>query len=215
MRHWERVIACCAATVVVLPLLAIPAIQWGCPLVAHWRYSPREGDIVFQSLPPSRLSLAIEGATRSRYSHCGIVARDEGRWVVYEAYRGVAAMPLSEWLRRGQRGGFVAYRLKEAHRAHVPEFLAATREQFGKPYDVRYRWDDERIYCSELVFKAFEQAAGEQLGSLVRLGDLNWQPFRATIEHYEVGLPPLEREMITPRGLSEAEQLEEVYRFGL
>jgi hypothetical protein len=44
---------------------------------------------------------------------------------------------------------------------------------------------------------------------------LNWEPFTATIEHYEGAPPPLGREMITPRDLAKAEQLEEVFRFGL
>lgn len=213
--RWERLLTWGLPALLMLPIVAFAAIHWGRPLVAQWRYAPQDGDIVFQSLPSSRLSRAIEGATRSRFSHCGIVAREDGRWVVYEAYRGVGPTPLAEWLSRGQEGGFVVYRLKESHRIHIPAMLSATRSYLGRPYDVRYRWDDEKIYCSELVFKAYEEASGESLGRRVRLGDLKWKPFTATIEHYEGGPPPLEREMITPRDLAKASQLEEVYRFGL
>jgi hypothetical protein len=65
------------------------------------------------------------------------------------------------------------------------------------------------------VFKAYQQTTGESLGEFVRLGELNWKPFAATIEYYEGGPSPLDREMITPRDLAGAEQLEEVFRFGL
>jgi len=85
----------------------------------------------------------------------------------------------------------------------------------GRPYDARYRWDDELVYCSELVAKAFEQASGRQLGKRVRLGELNWQPFQRTIERIEGGPVPLDREMLTPRDLAAAEELREVVRFGL
>src|SRR5262245_52456638 len=195
---------------------ALPIVVLGLrPTVARWRYQPREGDIVFQSLPPSRLSIAIEGATHSPYSHCGIVAGNGKTWVVIEAYRGVADTPLQEWLTRGQGGEFAVYRLRQPYNLHISEMIRAARKQAGKPYDVRYRWDDEQIYCSELIFKAYETASHERLGELVRLGELDWQPYRATIEYYEGGPVPLDREVITPRDLARAEQLEEVYHFGL
>jgi hypothetical protein len=214
-RRRERFVALSVAVLLLLPVVVFAGVLWIPPLAARWRYEPREGDIVFQSLPSSRLSRAIEGATHSRFSHCGIVERDEGRWTVLEAYRGVERTALSEWLARGQEGGFVVYRLKEPFRENVPAMLASAHTHLGKPYDVRYRWDDEKIYCSELVFKAYKQATGESLGRLTPLGELNWKPFTATIEHYEGAPPPLDREMITPRDLARAEQLEEVFRFGL
>jgi Permuted papain-like amidase enzyme, YaeF/YiiX, C92 family len=197
-------------------LCALPILVLLCrPVVARWIYKPKQGDIVFQSLPPNRLSIAIEGATHSSYSHCGIVARRDGRWVVIEAYRGVEETPLMEWLARGQGGGFVVYRLRSPHDQNIPALIADARSHLGKPYDSRYQWDDERIYCSELVFKAYLRAGRSPLGKLVRLGDLDWRPYRETIEHFEGSPAPLEREMITPRDLAKAEQLEEVCRFGL
>lgn len=93
--------------------------------------------------------------------------------------------------------------------------VAAAQNYLGRPYDTRYQWDDDRIYCSELVEKAFQQSSGFPLGRTVRLGDLNWRPYRHTIEHYEGGPPPLDREMITPRDLARSEQLSLVYRYGL
>ena len=48
-------------------------------------YAPREGDAVFQSLAGSPLKELIEGATESKFSHCGMVVRRDGRWVVIEA----------------------------------------------------------------------------------------------------------------------------------
>jgi hypothetical protein len=100
-RQRETLVALGVAVLLLLPVVVFAGVLWIPPLAARWQYEPREGDIVFQSLPSSRLSRAIEGATRSRYSHCGIVERFEGRWTVLEAYRGVARTPLSEWLARG------------------------------------------------------------------------------------------------------------------
>jgi uncharacterized protein YycO len=178
-------------------------------------YQPREGDIVFQSLPASRLSVAIEGATQSPLSHCGIVARRHGAWVVIEAYREVEETPLMHWLQRGDGGEFIVYRLRAPHDRQVPSMIDSARTFIGRPYDARYRWDDEQIYCSELIAKAYEKASGSALGKTVRLEQLNWQPYRETIEFFEKGPAPLRREILTPRDLARAEQLHEAYRFGL
>jgi hypothetical protein len=93
--------------------------------------------------------------------------------------------------------------------------VVAVSFYFNRPYDVQYRWDEEKLYCSELVYKAYERASGESLGQRVTLGELNWQPYQSTIEHFEKGPPPLDRAMITPRGLAEARHLEVVFRFEL
>ena len=76
--------------------------------------------------------------------------------------------------------------------------------------------DDERIYCSELIYKAYRDASGgEPLGQLVRLGSLKWQAYQDTIERAEGGPVPVDREMITPRDLARAEQLELVAAEGI
>jgi len=81
----------------------------------------------------------------------------------------------------------------------------------GRPYDFKYRMDDDALYCSELVYRAYKNATGEQLGKPVRLGDMNWKPHEATIRKYEGGPPPLDVMIIAPKHLAEAEQLEKVF----
>ena len=44
---------------------------------------------------------------------------------------------------------------------------------------------------------------------------MNWKPFQATIEKYNGGPMPPEREIISPIELSKAAQLERVYNHGL
>jgi len=66
-----------------------------------------------------------------------------------------------------------------------------------------------------LIYKAFKNAYGEELGSLVRLGDLNYKPYIDFIRQMEGGNLPLDRLMIPPKQLSEAPQLVKVSGFGL
>lgn len=178
----------------------------------YLKYEPRDGDVIFQSLPHGPVVWAIEGVTGSPYSHCGIVARKDDQWIVYEAYRGVSATPLKTFLCRGRGGGFAVYRLRDEHRRHIPETLRCCEKYLGLPYDIRYRLDDETIYCSELIYKAFRDATdGQQLGDLVRFGDMNWQPYELLIRRIEGGEVPVDREMITPVELAKARQLEPVF----
>ena len=182
------------------------------PAVRLSNYEPAEGDVIFQSLPPATdLVRMIEGVTRSSYSHCGVVVKEDGKWLVAESIGTVRKTPLWSWVMRGRGGKFAVYRLKEPYRKHIPQFILALEPFIGCSYDFRYRMDDEVLYCSELVYKAYRNATGEELGKLVRLGDMNWKPYEATIRKYEGGPPPLDRRLITPIDLSRAEQLEKVF----
>jgi len=201
---------CCS-----LALIAF-AVSYGPAYQAYWSYTPREGDLLFQSLPHSRLVNAIEGVTESPYSHCGIVAQRQGQWVVYEAFRSVEASSLKEVIFRGRNQGFAIYRLVPEKRSHVPAMIRNLQEYLGRPYDVRYRMDDESLYCTELIFKAYQRATGgEALGTMVRFGDMNWRPHRETIEFFEQGPVPVDREMITPRHMAQAPQLELVFSYNI
>lgn len=200
--------------IVAALILGVVVVLYGPASWAYWTYFPQEGDVVFQALPHQEVVDAIEGATDSDFSHCGIVAQVDGRWIVYEALGKVRATPLYDYLLRGRGRGFAVYRWKAAERDRVPAILEQTRTMLGRPYDSRYKMDDERIYCSELIYKAYRDAtAGGQAGRLVRLGDLNWGAYEKTIVELEGNAPPLDREMITPRDLALAPQLELVKSF--
>lgn len=174
---------CVVAPLLLLVILTVYFLL--IPLVCYSRYAPEEGDIVFQALPRVGLVRVIEGVTQSPYTHCGVVVKDEGKWVVIEAIGKVRKTPLAVWVLRGRGGRFAAYRLKEEYRDDIPQFIRELYPFLGRPYDFRFRMDDGALYCSELVYKAYKNACGEELGVLVKLGDLDWKPFEDAIRRYE------------------------------
>lgn len=203
-----------ARTLVFSVVLFVVVFAWSYGPVtwAYWSYEPEEGDLLFQSLPKSLLAKMMEGATESQYSHCGIIAKRDGEWVVYEAHQKVRATPLLEVIFRGNRYGFAIYRLRPDKQTHIESMLDYVQQQLDKPFDVRYQMDDEELYSSELIYKAYRQASGgEALGKMVPLGQLRWKPYKETIRFFERGPVPLRREWITPKNLSKAEQLEKVF----
>ncbi|MFN0127797.1 MAG: YiiX/YebB-like N1pC/P60 family cysteine hydrolase [Verrucomicrobiales bacterium] len=185
----------------------------GLPAARTLVYTPQEGDLVFQSLPHNPLIDAIEGCTGSPYSHCGIVARRGDKWVVVEAVGPVKETPLFSWIRQGRRSGLAVYRLtRDLER--IPALIAEARAMVGRPYDIHYALDDGAIYCSELIWKAWNRAGGTPLGSLTTLGDLNWRPHEAVIRRIENGGLPLDRPMITPVEITRDPRLTEILRQG-
>lgn len=174
-------------------------------------YQPREGDVLFQSTPHNPLTDAIEALTASPFSHCGLLHKSDDGWVVIEAVEPVKETSLDQWIARGRGRAYSVFRLKEAYREKIPLLVEAAQAYEGLPYDSHYEFDDEAIYCSELIFKAFGTVTGEELGKVQSLGDLKYKGHEEFIKSREGGTIPLDRKMITPRSLSEADQLEKIY----
>lgn len=192
----------------------------GCSLIQSGNqasYEPREGDVVFQALPLDvDLMAAIEGITQSHYTHAGALVRHKGGWQVIEAVgAGVVYTPWEKWKTASRDGRWAVYRVKSAHRKHLPEFVKQLHPHAGKPYDFKYQITTDKLYCSELVYQAWKAATNQEMGRLEKLGDLNWKPHQTTIEKYNKGPVALKREMISPVSLSRAKQLELVYNHGL
>jgi hypothetical protein len=190
----------------VFLLTRVPAFYY------YLRYSPQEGDVVFQSLPHGDLVDAIEGVSHSPYSHCGVVLLDDRKkWVVIESIGNVHETPLFTWIFRGRGGWFAAYRLEPKYAPLVPQFKKDLLAYRGDPYDFAYDMDEHQgVYCSDLVYLAFLKASTERMGKLQRLGDLDWEAHRNFIQAEANGKLPLDRLMITPASLSAATQLHRV-----
>jgi hypothetical protein len=100
-----------------------------------------------------------------------------GRPQVFEAVEPVKLTPLQEWTARGEGGHFVVKRLVDADVLLTEEALARMLEigrVFAeKHYDLYFAWSDDRLYCSELVWKVYQRALGIELGILEVMGHFN------------------------------------------
>jgi hypothetical protein len=134
-------------------------------------------DIIFQ-MSQSEQSEAIQLATHSPYSHCGLIHWEAGNCSVWEAHNGVTAVSIEEFISRGKGGHYVIKRLKNAEDVFNPPPVGAKMEELfyqylNRPYDFYFGWGDDKLYCSELVWKLYKQAAGVELGRLHPLKDLD------------------------------------------
>ena len=123
----------------------------------------QNGDVVLQASKSERSAL-IRKASRSPYSHVGIVEVATDGVFVIEAIQPVSRTPLEAWIKRGDGGWVTVLRAKGLDEAARRRVVRAAKKELGKPYDARFRWDDERLYCSELVVKSFARGASVSVG---------------------------------------------------
>ena len=176
----------------------------------------KSGDIIFQTSLSSQ-SKAIQLATHSQYSHCGIINDVNGRLFVFEAVEPVKLTPLDEWIARGKGRHFVIKRLKNADRVltySVLKKLFLVEDKFkGKHYDIYFDWSDDKIYCSELIWKVYKISTGLEIGKLQKLSDfdLTSAPVKKVMGKRYGNNVPLNEIVISPASIYESSLLMTVW----
>ena len=172
------------------------------------RNALQDGDVVFQGNMGGQ-GAAIAQATRSPYTHCGIVFLENGVPMVWEAVGPVKRTPWKEFVHHGQGDHYVVKRPREAVTiSEVAEMKKAGMAIMGRPYDIHFQMDDERIYCSELVYKMYT-AVGRRIGALERFCDMDLEApiaHEALVERFG-GAVPCDAKVITPAALFRAAEL--------
>ena len=177
----------------------------------------KSGDIIFQ-ISMSRQSKAIQLATKSKYSHVGLIYKEGTKLFVYEAVQPVQTTPLADWIKRGKNGHYVVKRLKNASEILTLEKLSQMKEigekYRDKNYDIYFEWSDDRLYCSELVWKIYKEAMGIEIGALVSLTDFDLSSkIVKTImtERYGNNIP-LNEQVISPGAMFDSSLLKTIYQ---
>ena len=196
-------------TVTAVCALAFLLLASGLPVPQKKQTRPgvelRDGDIVFQ-YSGSMQCAAIAQATRSPYTHCGIIFIEGDRPMVWEAIGPVLKTPYAEWAAHGVNHHVVVKRLRDPAPL-TPEHVAAMRsegeKQMGRPYDIRFNMDEESIYCSELVWKIYERGADLRVGTIERFGDMDFSgaEARRVLKERFGDAFPADQEVITPASI--------------
>ena len=123
-------------------------------------YSPQNGDIIFHTSKSSQ-SKAIQIATKSPYSHVGIVYVKDGIPYVYEAISKVSLTPMKNWINRGENKDYTVMRLKQNLTEEQLQRMKKIGQKYeGTSYDLLFEWSDDKMYCSEIVWKIYKEGAG-------------------------------------------------------
>jgi hypothetical protein len=172
----------------------------------------RDGDIIFQE-SSSRQSEMVRSLTGSRWTHMGVIFL-EPQPLVLEAASEVRFTPLEAWIHGGRGRVHVVKRLRDPALRLTQPAIARMRELaqqwLGRRYDPQFRWDDRTLYCSELVYKLFERAAGVRVGTVVRAAETNLrdrQVQQALRQRFPDGSFDPDESVVTPVSIFEDQQL--------
>jgi hypothetical protein len=197
-------------------MLRLPPALWLLGLAVGVSHAPQEpslehGDLVFQ-ISTSAQSGAIQAAQGSAWTHVGIVEQAADGTFVVEAEGKVVRTPWARFRARGAGGEVLVLRARDLDGPARAAVVAAARRELGEPYDARFGWGDDALYCSELVVKAFERGAGLHLGRPVPLGELDLRGLEPALRARFGGAPPLGQLVVTPASLVEDPALAQVSR---
>lgn len=170
----------------------------------------KEGDIIFQTTGGQRAQ-AIQLATHSKYSHCGIIFNENGKWMVYEAVQPVSKISLEDFNARGMG---TIMRLKNSSTVLNSQSIQKLKNVFkqyeNKNYDMAFNWSDKELYCSELVYKLYFNALNIELCKPRALKDFDLKnPLVKQELNKQYGNKiPLNEPMVAPSDISDSQLLE-------
>lgn len=170
----------------------------------------KDGDIIFQTTGGDR-GRAIQLATHSTYNHCGILFYENNQWVVYEAVQPVSKISLEDF---NARGTGTVMRLKNRQSVLNKEAILKLKTAFknyeNKNYDMAFNWSDKEIYCSELVYKLYQNALNLKLCEPRQLKDfdLNNKLVKQQLKATYGDQIPLNEPMVAPSDISNSNLLE-------
>ena len=124
----------------------------------------KEGDVIFQT-SQSEQSPLIQIGTRSMITHCGIVVMKGGKPYVLETQRTIVLTPLDKFIARGKDG---RYWLKRSNKDNIK---IKYNSYLGKPYDLAFKFDNGKFYCSELIYDIYIKQLGIELCKPKKVGD--------------------------------------------
>lgn len=174
----------------------------------------QNGDLIFHT-SQSAQSQAIQLATKSKYSHCGLIFLDDGKYYVFEAIQPVQKTPLAYWIARGKDSHYIVKRLKNDKALtadNLKKMQAAGKRMAGKNYDLYFEWSDDRIYCSELIWKIYKEGTGLEIGKLEELAnfDLSNPAVKAKLKERYGNTIPKHEKVISPAAMFDSELLQTI-----
>jgi uncharacterized protein YycO len=174
----------------------------------------KSGDIVFQNAQSGQCK-AIELATHSQYTHCGIIFWKNNKCYVLEAVQPVCYTLFDDWVERGLDKHYAAKRLKD--QSILTDSILTAMQKDGekyldKDYDIYFGWGNDKIYCSELVWKIYKETTGLEIGELHKLKDfdLTSKEVKQIMKQRYGNDIPYDEQVVSPSNIYDSSLLETV-----
>jgi hypothetical protein len=135
---------------------------------------------------------------------------------VLEAIEPVKLTPIDIFIKRGKNKFYAVKRLKATFILdnNAREKMKKIGESYlEKHYDLSFDWSDNKMYCSELVWKIYKNGANIELGKLQQLKDFDLKNSlvrQKLKERYGKHIPYNET-VISPDAIFNSDKLETVF----
>lgn len=111
----------------------------------------QEGDIVFIESQSSQ-SPYIKACTMSKWTHCGIVVNTPEGMKVLEASKTVRLTPFAKFIGSAKNENWCTRRPKQTISTPIQY-----QKYLGQPYDLEFKFNNGKMYCSELVWLIYKE----------------------------------------------------------
>ena len=186
----------------------------------------RNGDLLFQDLDSSPLCDAIEQVTSGfnnlKFSHVGIVIIVKNNTYILEAFsNGVDTITLDQFLNRSlnhkNKPKVVVGRLIKEYSQLIPKAIEAGISLIGKQYDEEFKINNNKFYCSELIYDMFLKANKNH--AVFNLQPMTYKHQGKTLDTWltyfkNLNIPIPENEPgINPGGMSRSKKIDIIYNY--
>ena len=111
----------------------------------------REGDVVFIE-SKSQQSPYIKAGTMCKWTHCGVVVNTPEGMKVLEASKTVKLTPFNSFIGRAKNENWCIKRPKQKLTKPINY-----NKYIGQPYDLEFKFNNGKMYCSELVWLVYKE----------------------------------------------------------
>ena len=189
------------------------------------KFDLQEGDLLFQDLDSSPLCDAIElvtpGYKDANFSHIGLVVLDNDILKVLEAIPPkVVLTPIANFLNRShdnnKKPKIIVGRLNSKHQHSIKDAIFFAKKQIGIAYDIEFLMENNKYYCSELIYDAFKKDSIFQLQPMTFLHPKTNDTLTVWKNYYsKLGIKiPQNEPGINPGIMSLSDKIELIYSYG-
>ncbi len=123
----------------------------------------QNGDLIFVGAETEELSGAISRVTKiseqTNFDHVGFIEKTtDSIFVLHASTKGGSKREEIHHFYTSQtenNNKIVIYRLKNEYQSTIPKAIAKAKTMLGKPYNWLYILNDDELYCSDFVERAF------------------------------------------------------------